>query len=56
MELISMMEQGALKEPANEIVLLDGSDEIIQRQVHQALTNIEAGGYGKKVLLKFAGE
>jgi len=56
MELILMMEQGALKEPTNEIVLLDGSDETIQRQVHQALANIEAGGYGKKVLLKFAAE
>ena len=44
-----------LTEPVNEIVLLEGSDAEMHGQVHRALANIEAGGYGKKVLLKFGG-
>jgi len=53
-ELVTMMEQGVLKEPVNEIITLHGSDKEMDSILRAALEKIDAGSHGRKILLQFA--
>ncbi|KAG5637740.1 hypothetical protein H0H81_003378 [Sphagnurus paluster] len=53
--LVSLMQNGKLKEPMHEVVSVSGSesDEIVGQKVRDVISKTTTGQHGKKVLLRF---
>ncbi|KAF8328393.1 uncharacterized protein EI90DRAFT_3146154 [Cantharellus anzutake] len=52
-EIIGMLENGQIKEPAYEILPLRGNDVEITRTLQNVLSKLEEGSHGKKFILQF---